>query len=59
MDEKQEHRKCCDFQWPLKMNIVFSPNVDFPDNIPEHWTDMNQQRSCVVELHLNSQNMTL
>lgn len=33
------------------MDIVLSPNADFSDNLPEHWTDMNQQLSCVIELH--------
>lgn len=51
MTVKQEHRKCLDFQRSLEMDIVFSPNADFPDNIPEHWTNMNQQLSCVIELH--------
>lgn len=32
------------------MDIVFSPNVDFSGNLPEHWAEMNQQLSCVIEL---------
>lgn len=50
MNEKQEHRKCPDFQTSLERYAVFSPNADFPDNIPEQWTDMNQQPYCVVKL---------
>lgn len=27
-----------------------SPNANFPDNIPEYWSDMNQQLFRVIQL---------
>ncbi|XP_014647684.1 PREDICTED: poly [ADP-ribose] polymerase 15-like [Ceratotherium simum simum] len=50
MNEKQERRKCPDLQTSLEMNVMFSPNADFLDDIPVHWTDMNQQRFCMIQL---------
>lgn len=32
------------------MDIMFVPNAHFPDDIPENWTDMNQQLTCVIQL---------
>lgn len=29
---------------------MFSPNANFPDNIPDYWTDMNQPSTCVIQL---------
>ncbi|XP_008706472.1 protein mono-ADP-ribosyltransferase PARP15 [Ursus maritimus] len=31
--------------------VLQSTGVDTTYNLPEHWTDMNQQLSCVIKLH--------
>ena len=32
------------------MDVMFSLNANFPDDVPESWTDMNQQLFCVIQL---------
>lgn len=32
------------------MDVMLSPNANFPGNIPEYWTDMNQQTTCMIQL---------
>lgn len=34
----------------LEMDVILSPNANFPGNIPEYWTDMNQQTTCMIQL---------